>query len=763
MDRWARANYTPCLPLGDNRSLITGCERHIQLSRRAAAEGIVLLKNENKVLPFTAGTKVAVFGCGQIDYVKGGGGSGIVHSVYTRNIYDGLKLKENIEVFDSLSLYYKDYVEEQYKNGAEVGMFDEAKLPEELLQKAAAYTDTAVIVIRRFSTEAEDRRNDGTDDYFYLSATEKTMVDAVTENFAKVVVVLNVGAMIDTSWFAYNDKVTAAVMAWQGGMEGGLAVADILTGDVTPSGKLVDTCAKSFDDYPSSEGFHESEDYVKYHDDIYVGYRYFETVPGKKDCVVYPFGFGLSYTTFAISDKQAVEIGGKILVSATVTNTGNVAGKEIIQVYYSAPAGKIDKPARELCGFAKTKTLEPGESEVLCVTFDVEDMSSFDDRGAIAKSAFVMEKGTYHIYVGTDVRTAEKIAYTYELAEDTVTEQLHSYCAPENLDKRLKADGTYETLECKTVERTKFPCEYQCAAKPENESYRLQDVADGKVDLDTFLAQMSDDEVIDLLGGHPNHGVANASGFGSNENYGIPPIMTVDGPAGVRIDTFTGVYTTAFPVATALACTWNPSILEEVGRASALECKENNLYVWLAPAMNIHRSPLSGRNFEYYSEDPFVSGKMASAMVTGIQSQNIVATVKHLTCYNKETNRIFSDSIVSERALREIYLKGFEICVKESKPRFIMTSYNLLNGIKTSRNEELLHGILRQEWGFEGAFMTDWETQAAHPAEVKAGNDLKMPRGKTDTLKEALAKGEITRAELCVCAKRILELILWLE
>lgn len=763
MEKWARANYTPCLPLGNNRSLITGCKEHIELSHRAATEGIVLLKNNNDLLPFARGTKVAVFGCGQIDYIKGGGGSGDVHVAYVRNIYQGLKMKTgSVEVFDALSLYYQEYVEEQYKNGEKPGMFAEAVIPAELFERAKEFTDTAVIVIRRYSAEGSDRRNDGTDDYFNLSSAEKTMVDAVTANFKNVVVLLNVGAMIDTSWFAYNDSISSAVMLWQGGMEGGLAAADILTGDVTPSGKLVDTCAKSFDDYPSSEGFHESEDYVTYPEDIFVGYRYFETIPGKKDCVVYPFGYGLSYTSFELSDIASCMVAGKIIISVKVTNTGKTAGKEVVQVYYGAPAGKLDKPARELCGFAKTKELAPGESEVLAITFNVNDMASFDDEGVVAKSAYVLEKGVYNIFVGTDVRNASVIDFTYVLEEDVIVEQLCSYCSPKKLEKRMKADGSYQALECKEVERAVFPCEYQCGEKPEK-MYRFIDVADGKIDLDTFIAQLTDEELIHLVSGHENRGVANTCGVGALQVYGIPPIMTADGPAGVRINRPTGVLTTAFPVATAIACTWNLDIMQEIGKAGALETKENNMQIWLTPALNIHRSPLCGRNFEYFSEDPFVAGKMAAAKVIGIQSQNIVATPKHFACNNKETNRRNSDSILSERALREIYLKGFEICVKESKPKLIMTAYNLINGVRASENAELLEGILRGEWGYEGMVTTDWNTRAEHYKEELAGNDLKMPRGNYDNLREALADGKLTREELCVCVKRILEMILWLE
>lgn len=763
MSKWFRSNYLPCLPLGHNRSLITASEEHIQLSRAAAAEGAVLLKNNNALLPLAKGTRVAVFGKGQIDYVKGGGGSGDVHTPYVRNIYQGLKLKENhLEVFDALSLYYQEYVSEQYRLGAKLGMFDEAPLPEELLARARAFADTAIIVINRYSKEGQDRKNDGQDDYFSLSQAEQAMVAAVTGHFDRVAVLLNVGAMIDTSWFAYNDAISSALLLWQGGMEGGLAAADLITGEVSPSGKLVDTCAHSFGDYPSSAGFHESEDYVKYTEDIYVGYRYFETVPGKKDCVVYPFGYGLSYTTFALSDMTAVFIRKDIMVSLTVTNTGKVPGKEVVQVYYGAPDGKLDKPARQLCGFAKTRSLLPGESQRLNICFVVNSMASFDDLGIISKSCRILEAGRYSIYVGTSIRNAAPLDYAYVQEETVVTEQLHSYGAPEKLDWRLRADGSIQKLECKPVQRASFPCEYTPGIAPE-EPKNLKDVAKGRLSLDDFMAQLTDNELIHLAAGHPNRGVATTCGIGDLPRLGIPAIMTTDGPAGIRVQRSCGVRTTAFPVASCLAASWNLELVEAVGRAGALEAKENNLPIWLTPALNIHRSPLCGRNFEYYSEDPFVSGKMAAAMVKGIQSQNIVAVPKHYACNNKETNRKNSDSIVSERALREIYLKGFEICVKESDPKMIMTSYNIINGVRASENAELIQGILRNEWGYQGMVTSDWDTLADPVQEVKACNDLKMPKGFPDQLKQALEDGMLTRAELYVCARRILELILWIE
>ena len=771
MEKWARINYQPCLPLGDNNSKITGSEKHIQLSREAACEGTVLLKNNDGVLPLKKGTKVAIFGKAQIDYVKGGGGSGNVFCSYIRNIYEGLKTKTDIEVYDSLSLYYKVYVDEALKNGGRIGRFDEADIPETLLKSAKEFTDTAIITINRFSGENTDRRGDGTDPYFELSDKEKNMVDTVCANFKNIIVLLNTGAMIDTSWFAENDKIKAAVMIWQGGMEGGLAAADILVGEENPSGRLVDTCARSLNDYPSTEGFHESDDYVKYIEDIFVGYRYFETIPGMKEKVVYPFGYGLSYTDFEISNASAYAIGKKIYVNADVKNIGNYSGKEVLQVYYKAPEGKLTKPSRELCAFAKTKLLSPGEYENITMSFNINDMASYDDMGYVEKSAYVMEAGDYKIYLGKNVRDARELDFTYTLENNKICQKLTEYCRPKNLGKRLIATGEYISVPDAEYTPKTFKCEYECETKiPEDDSdkKKLIDVVNGEITLDEFISQLTNEELLKLLVGCKDTGVANTDGMGGLKEYGIPAPMTVDGPAGVRILPDTGVRTTAFPVATMLACTWNTDILERVGIAGALETKENNLSMWLTPALNIHRSPLCGRNFEYYSEDPFVSGKMASAMVKGIQSQNIVACPKHFVCNNKETNRLESDSILSERALREIYLKGFEICVKESKPKLIMTGYNRFNHVRSSESAELLTGILRGEWGFEGLVTTDWAGNGEKSAEVSAGNDIRMPsflswgeKRKIPYIDTISVKN--TRSELAICVKRLLELILWLE
>lgn len=767
MEKWIRPRFSPCKPLGDNDSKITASEKHINLSYDAALESAVLLKNNNNILPLKNGQKVAVFGKAQIDYVKGGGGSGDVTVSYVRNIYDGLKLKKDrVEVLDSLSLFYREYVNEQYKNGVRTGMLEEPVIPDDLLNKAKKFSDTAIICINRYSLEGYDRKNDNTDIYYDLTDTERKMVSSVCDNFKHIIVLLNSGSMIDTSWFADNDRIEAAFMLWQAGMEGGRAAADLLFGDANPSGKLVDTFAKSFDDYPSSATFHESDDYAKYTEDVFVGYRYFETVLDKKECVVYPFGYGLSYTEFRIDNTFAVGDGKRIYVYADVKNVGNRSGKEVIQLYYRSPKGQIAKPEIELAAFQKTPLLNPGETYRASLSFEIRDMAVFDDMGTIEKSAYVMEKGVYEFLIGNSVRNTEPLAYKYELYENRVIEKLSSFCKPVNLGKRMVSDGSYIEVSDDVLSTRTFPTDYICEYhEPEDKEHRIQliDVANGKVTLDEFLSQLSDGELLSLVYGKPVTGVSDTGGMGGLEECGIPNVMTADGPAGVRIMPNRQVYTTAFPVATALACTWNTELIEAVGKAGALEAKENNLLIWLTPALNIHRSPLCGRNFEYYSEDPLIAGKMAAAMVRGIQSVKVAAVPKHFACNNKETNRMFTDSILSERALREIYLKGFEICVKEAAPKIIMTSYNIINSVRASQNPELIIGILRNEWGYKGMVTTDWGNLGNHTSEIKAGSDIRMPITDTDKLQSDFDSGVLTRNEVAFCAKHILEMILWLE
>ena len=783
MEKWTRIAHQPCLPMGKDGRLVTACEEHIRLSRQAATEGMVLLKNECGVLPLKKGCRVALFGKAQIDYVRGGGGSGEVTTSYTRNIYEGMKLKEEegkLQVFDELSRFYEEDVKEQYAQGKENGKTVESAVPAGLLQAARRYTDIAVITICRFSGEDWDRKGIPGDGDFYLSPQEQEMVDAVTAAFPKVAVVLDVGGMVDSSWFKENEKIQSVLLAWQAGIEGGLAIADILCADANPSGKLVDTFAGSFDDYPSSAGFNDSDDYVDYTEDIYVGYRYFETIPGAAEKVNYPFGYGLSYTSFAIRNccgrLEKAEDGTQIVVEASVTNVGKLAGKEVVQLYYSAPQGRLGKPARALGAFAKTRCLQPGETQQVTLRLAADSMASYDDTGKIAKSAYVMEAGEYSFYLGNSVRNTEKISFVYKEEADRVVLVLKERVAPRQLAKRMLADGSFEELpvqtECKAETFPGFvegnpphkghwegdAAANERGADAPEKKIMLMDVVNGDASMEEFLAQLTNGQLIDLLCGQPNTGVANTFGMGN-----LPNLMTADGPAGVRIRPGLGVCTTAWPCATLLACTWNPDLVYEIGAAGAREMKENNLGIWLTPAMNIHRSPLCGRNFEYYSEDPLIAGKMAAAKVNGIQSEHIGASIKHFACNNKETNRKASDSRVSERALREIYLKGFEIAVKEAQPWTLMTCYNMINGRYASEREDLLAGILREEWGFKGMVTTDWWNKAYQYKEIKAGNDLKMGSGDPDEVLEALKEGKVTRKEIETCAARILETIMKLD
>ncbi len=786
MDKYARFRYQPCLPLGEDGRPATASKKHIQLSRKAAGEGMVLLKNDSNALPLAKGEKIALFGKATIEYIKGGGGSGDVHCPYIRNIYEGFEEKANegkVSVFMPLIDFYKEYVKAEsvhiptqeqinatwdivnamefctkrddmtYDTFASMHVKEPA-VPDELIESAADFADTAIITLSRFSAEGVDRRPQGGD--YYLSDIEKELIDKAAKLFKKVIIVINSGATIDCEYFAENIGVSAVLFGWQGGIEGGSAIADILCGDVNPSGKLADTITKSYDYYPCKEEFWECFDHLDYSDDIYVGYRYFETIPNAKDYVRYPFGFGLSYTQFEISGRVCCESDGKIVAVATVKNTGDIAGKEVLQLYYSAPQGKLGKPSKELAAYKKTKLLAPGESETIVISFDVNSMASFDDLGKIRKSAYVLEKGKYEFYLGTSVRDNVKLSFTYDVAEDTVVEQLNNWCKPFKLEKRMLSDGTFEALP-QGEESYYYAVNEPTGAKAPESLVKFDDVGE-KITLDEFVAQFTLEELMDFVGGKAPTGVANTGCFGGMKRLDIPPVPTADGPAGLRLEPKTGIPTTAWPCATLLACTWDPDLIFEVGAAGGAEVKENNIGIWLTPALNIHRDPLCGRNFEYYSEDPVIAGKSAAAMIRGIQSKKATVSMKHFACNNKEANRFGVDARISERALREIYLKGFEIAVKEADPWTVMSSYNLINGQHTSESYELLTGILRNEWGFKGMVTTDWGVKNDPVKEVKAGNDMKMHIGYPEDLKAAYDKGELTRADLEICVKRILEM-----
>ena len=803
MKKWTRALYQPNLPLTP-AGYVTASPAHAALARRAAREGMVLLKNEAGLLPLDPARPVALFGKGSFDYVKGGGGSGDVTTAYVRNLYDGLT-ELGVPLYEPLSDYYRAYVRERSAAGDLPGMMAEPALPAELLAAARQAADTAIIVLSRFSGEGWDRSDaEYEGEYnpwaheltlpklagrvfprgdFYRTDGERAMIEAVCSAFRRVVLVLNVGGAVDVSWFRDDGRVGAALLAWQGGMEGGTAIAELLTGAKDPCGRLPDTLARDISDWPSSGTFHASPHYVDYTEDIYMGYRYFQTLPGAAEKVCYPFGYGLSYTSFSIEPLSAGEEGGCIHVGVRVTNTGARPGREVVQLYFGAPQGRLQKPARVLAAFRKTAELAPGESQTVDLRFPIGDMASFDDLGKVQRSAWVLEAGAYRFYLGGNVRDASALELVWEQPADEVVRQLSSRLAPSGLKKRLLADGTYEPLPAadpadpnenalprlapgseEAMAPAVRPQPRRLLMRPLAEGARpLSDVAEGKIRPDDFLAQLSDADLIHLLGGQPNTGVSNTFGMGNLPEYGVPTITTADGPAGLRLIPDCGVCATAFPCATLLASTWDPELTAAVGAAAAAEVKENNISVWLAPAVNLHRSPLCGRNFEYWSEDPLLTGTLAAAMVRGIQSQNVAATVKHFACNNKETNRKHSDSRLSERALRELYLRAFEIIVRQARPWAVMSSYNIINGRRASESRELLTDILRDEWGFEGLVMTDWWNRAEHYKEVLAGNDVKMAAGYPERLETALERGLITRQDLLICARRVLELILKID
>lgn len=762
---WRRFRNHPCSPIGKNGTCVTGSVEHIKLSYNAAREGIVLLKNDD-VLPLSKGTKVALFGKASVDYVKGGWGSGDVYCAYIKNLCDAISnISDKIVPFEPLNDFYKEYVKGEIEKGEKSGKITEAEIPSDLFNDAKRFCDTAVFSICRFSGEGYDR----TVEDFYLTESEKKLAKQVFSSFEKVIVVLNVGGIIDTSFYEQFPSVKGLILAWQGGMEGASALAAVLCGDVNPSGKLPDTFARTIDDYPSSYNFNESENYAEYTEDVFVGYRYFETIPNASKKVMYPFGFGLSYTKFDFSDARVSFDRSIANISVTVKNIGDMSGKETIQIYASNNDTKISRPKKELKTFAKTKLLQPGESETVQLSFNISDLAYYNQE----KAAYELEKGEYYILLGKNVSETTKIG-SFVQSETVVTEQLQNRCVPKRLSKILLADGTYKELKVSeyNYQRTnttgwpeqKAGHEYiqmpQKGMKLEQGKNPIDDVAEGKITLDELLAQMSVLDYIDLAGGANNDGVANTMGVGGLDSFRIPAIMTADGPAGLRLDSCNEIPTTAWPCATMLASTFNTDLIREIGTAGAMELEENNLGVWLAPAVNIHRSPLCGRNFEYYSEDPVLAGEMGAAFISGVQTRNIGACIKHFVCNNKETNRNYCDSIVSERALREIYLKPFEIAIKKSAPSAVMTCYNIVNGRYPSETKDLVTGVLREEWEFEGMVMTDWWNCGDQYVEIKAGNNLKMPDGHGHRLLKAYEMGEISAAELRKNAKQILKFIL---
>ena len=755
----------------------------------SVAEGCVLLRNENNVLPFRKDEKVAVFGRIQLDYYKSGTGSGgMVNVSRVVGITEGLLESGAVCVNQELLKTYEDWCMEHPFDlgtgwGAEPWSQKEMELSDELCARAAAESEVALVIIGR--TAGEDQDNRAEKGAYFLSDGEEDMIAKVRKHFKKMVVVLNVGGLIDMG-FVTKYEPEAVLYGWQGGMLGGTGTAQVLTGQVSPSGKMPDTITYAIEDYPSHPYFGNRERNF-YSEDIYVGYRYFETFA--KDKVMYPFGFGLSYTTFSLETELVASSAGGVDIEVAVTNTGAVAGKEVVQIYLEAPQGVLGKPARVLCGYGKTKELAPKETQVLAITIKEEDMASFDDLGKTGyKSCFVMEAGDYNIYIGTDVRSAEPVA-TITVPETYVVSEHEQVLAPERSFLRMVPDVNSDGYSVKFEEVPAVEPQDEVRKKermPEELAYtgdkgiKLSDVAEGNAAMDAFIAQFSDENLACIIRGEgmssPKVTPGTASTFGGVTEelsaFGIPCACCADGPAGIRMDCGTKAF--SIPNGTLLASTFNKELITELFTCFGLEAAYHKVDCMLGPGMNLHRHPLNGRNFEYFSEDPYLTGTMAAAELTGFHSAGVTGTIKHFCGNDQESGRHTSDSVISERALREIYLKCFEIAIKDGKAPTVMTTYGSLNGVWTAGNYDLATAVLRDDWGFEGLVMTDWWAainrrnqpvdKRDFAAMAMSQNDVYMVCTDSlthdDNVMEALAEGTLTRAELQRNAANICRFIL---
>lgn len=767
-------------------------QKYMDCARQTVAEGMVLLKNDNHALPYEKGSKVAVFGRIQNNYYKSGTGSGgMVNVAKVIGIVDGLLEEGSVELNEYVRKVYEEWELEHpffagIGWGTEPWAQEEMEVSEELVRKAAEQSDHALIIIGR--TAGEDHDNKDEAGAYRLTAIEEDMMEKVRKIFSKMTVVLNVGNIIDMS-FVDLYKPDAVLYVWQGGMIGGYGAADVLTGKISPSGKLSDTIAYSIKDYPSDGNF-GNRDLDYYVEDIYVGYRYFETVA--KDKVRYPFGFGLSYSEFDISTEAFEKTNNAIKMTVSVKNIGKYSGKEVVQIYVAAPQGKLGKPCRSLIAFQKTKILEPSEVQILTFDINIESFASYDEAGMTGhKSCMVLEEGTYVIFAGNDVRQATE-AGVFTLSKLLVTEQLEEALAPVSSFRRMKpqADekGIYQmqwedvplrTIDMATRRKSNLP---KTIPFVEDNGIRLKDVLEEKAGMEEFAAQLSDEDLSCIIRGEGmgstkvTPGTAAAFGGVSArlQEFGIPCGCCTDGPSGMRLDT--GTHAFSLPNGTLIACTFNEELAEELFAYTGIEMIKNKIEVLLGPGMNIHRHPLNGRNFEYFSEDPYLTGILATAQLKGLAKSGVTGSMKHFCGNNQETYRHDVDSVISERALREVYLKGFEMAVKAGVGHVVMTTYGSVNGLWTAGSYDLVTQILRNQWGFAGIVMTDWwakineegveANKTNFAAMAAAQNDLYMvcADGAVNTIGDntltSLERGTLTRGELQRCAMNICRFVM---
>ncbi|MDI9509490.1 MAG: beta-glucosidase [Clostridiaceae bacterium] len=806
---------------------------HSALAREAAAEGFVLLKNEDNLLPIQTGSRIALFGAGAGRTIKGGTGSGDVNERASVTIYQGLKeAGYQITTEEWINDYDKKYTEARLawkkailedsaarSAAGELSSFFEAYTAHQFIMPVGANVyqteaDTAVYVLSRIAGENADRHAKGSD--YYLSDEEHKMLVDLCASYEKVVVLINAGGVVDLSFLDELSQIKAVLVVSQPGMEGGHAVADVLSGAVNPSGKLTDTWAMRYEDYPNAASFSHNNGNVEqelYEEGIYVGYRYFDSfeVPAR-----YGFGYGLSYTTFSVNFESVVtDVHGTVTVKVSVSNTGDASGKEVVEVYVGLPDGKLEKEARRLCAFGKTNLLAPCESQIMTLSFDADKLESYDEEHA----EWILEKGIYGIYVGTSLE-GSRLCAALKLSEDKVLTKVTNICPLQHNLNLLSLPAEKR--------RTRYEAMVQDAAFVPTVAYDLTaietvvvdyEVAEPEDEASRLVDSLTDEQLVLLACGDPAKGQseesaqegalgsAGASVPGSAAEtstaaleQGIANIVLADGPAGLRLTKayyikdgkivptpmemnlehgflYDGAepdgekwyqFCTAIPVGTCLSQTWNMELLERLGVMVGEEMKMFGVQLWLAPGMNIHRNPLCGRNFEYFAEDPLLSGRCAAAITKGVQShKGIGTTIKHYACNNQEDNRMASDSILTERTLREIYLKGFEIAVKESKPLSIMTSYNLINGIHAANNYDICTKVARHEFGFDGVIMTDWTTtnvdeNCTAAGCMIAGNDIVMPGLEMDfdSIRAALADGSLSREQLKKCITHLVRVVL---
>ncbi len=814
-------------------------QKHMAISTEIAAEGIVLLENHG-VLPLNQEIQsIALFGGGARRTIKGGTGSGDVNVRSFVSVEQGLKnagcsiatdawLSEHETAMAAAQKAYDDHIRFLSRQGIGTALLTMMGNPftepefRALNTNDLVQADAAIYVLARNSGEGADRRNAPGD--YLLTETEKKDIMLLAKSYPRFVLLLNVGGVVDIE--PVRELPGAVVLMSQGGSGCGDAVAKVLTGAITPSGKLSATWAKQYKDYPFSEEFGTDPDDTYYKEGVYVGYRWFDTFGIEPQ---YPFGYGLSYTDFEIKLREIRQNRWCVDLRVSVTNIGNRPGKEVVQVYASSPQTGLDKPYQGLVAYKKTVYLEPGETQDLWLAVPLARMASYDQK----RSVWVLEQGDYVLRVGNSSRNTVPIA-VLTLETEVITEQCKPLLRKEQPEQRPKSRGAESSPDCPhiQIDTGKIPTANHAYTgnldpipKP-NQRISFDSVLHGTATTENLVGQMTVDELILLcIGGarvsfidfsvigNASKSIPGAAGdtTGALDHYGIPQCAMADGPAGLRVnpkvyqrgevyvnhiaeDPILGKvlptelqkvdlsgaevkyqYCTALPIATQLAQTWNDELLLRAGDLIGAEMEELGIDLWLAPGMNIQRNPLCGRNFEYFSEDPLLSGLCAAALIVGVQEKHAGkgVTVKHFAANNQETNRNRNNSHVSERALREIYLKGFEIAIKHN-PFAVMTSVNLLNGIHTANDRDLLLHILRDEWWFKGIVMTDWGATgefvensgdiyacAGSRECILAGNDLIMPgtQGDENRLKAAIKEGTLDVAALQACAVRIINML----